>query len=40
MLQIRNRHLHVSQVGDALESVDVLLGEADQVALGVGAQPH
>ena len=32
--------LHVSQVGDALESVDLLLGEAGQVALGVGARRH
>ena len=40
MLDIRNRQLHVSQVGDALESVDLLLGEAGQVALGVGARRH
>ena len=36
----QKKHLHVSQVGDALESVDVLLGEAGQVAAGVGEGLH
>ena len=36
----QKKHLHVSQAGDALESIDVLLGETGQVALGVGAGRH
>ena len=34
------RSSNSSQGGDALESVDVLLGEAGQVSLGVGTRRH